>query len=152
LGYPTYNYLNERFHSYGYARPLCSLSQSGCSVANALPGFRCNAGPGQPGCAQPGTKNVWPLLFNSHIVQEMSGDKALAVNLTMPDHLMRDGIVVRWLGEQGGYLMSYTYGEGVNTSVFRRDANQLAGWALFKMADMQLQQQLELKIRETPQK
>jgi hypothetical protein len=113
----NYNKNDSNYHEYGVwdTGQLCKASEANCLPSLSYSIHRYN-GPLQEGGIGIGETAVVSLAGNNHITVQSMGPY-LVSNVTETDHILRTGVVIRWVGvDSEGYGRIYTYGEGINTS------------------------------------
>jgi hypothetical protein len=150
LGFPRYDRDADNYHSYGRETAICALGSKGCTTDFVAERFSCKAAPGQGSCTAPGETKRQDLVGGNQIIQFADKDRAILVNVTMPQHWLRDGFVVRWIGVQNGMVTAYTYGEGVNINVGAQMFNYAAG-NVFKLSDWSLRADVKNAARKEGQ-
>jgi len=129
----SYNEKDPRFHRYGvYASArLCDASEEGCWASASYALHRYNGPLQSLDLAMDGTAVATLAGGNRITVTSMS--PYMVSNVTESNHILRDGVVIRWAGvDMEGGVRIYTYGEGVNTNRLMKYANEyFLGPAMF---------------------
>jgi hypothetical protein len=113
----NYDKNDPSYHEYGPwdTGRLCKASEASCLPSLSYAIHRYN-GPLQERGIGVGETAVVSLAGNNPITVQSMGPH-LVSNVTHGDHILRRGVVLRWVGvDTEGYGRIYTYGEGVNIS------------------------------------
>ena len=126
----AYSKLYEHYHEYEL-RPevLCTLGEAGCSVERAYEALKTHAVPGGPrrttpiedGGRHPVSAGGIP---GGHVVTYVEEGTHSIINVTEPDHVLRDGLVQRRIVVEGDKVVLRTFGIGNNSSNTRAWLNE----------------------------
>jgi RHS repeat-associated protein len=139
---------DPNFHEFGpFASSICDTSAPGCLDA-ARQQLLCNSAPGQGQCATVGVE-VSQGLSGGNPITQYAPSQDMVINGTSPRHIFDDGYVVRWLAvDDAGIAQIWTYGRGVNTSVWTTVGNQYGGEAIFRYIGIRNSAEANRKIKK----
>lgn len=105
------------YHNYAELSPAsCDVSEKWCNIPNIYnEGLLYNGAPGQQGKAETG--KAQRLTGGNNIVQALDPENYALVNITLPGHAMRDGIVTRAPVQIGNKIKMLTWGVGQNVEM-----------------------------------
>ncbi len=138
----AYSKLHEHYHEYELPPAvLCTLGQEGCSVERAYEALKTHAIPGGPrrtGPIEDGSRHPVSLAGfpGGHVRSYVEDGTHSIINVTEPDHVLRDGLVQRRIVVEGDKVVLRTFGIGNNSSGPKAELNtQAAGLAFAESTD-----------------